>query len=199
MPVVEWTEGEPLEVALEEVTAFRRSQGPRSACAAGALAAYGGAVVDALARAPSPVLAFVPRRRARSGAARRRALLPQAAASALRSSSPAQRMSPPLPPPEPAPTGAPRSWPCCSSSAASWRRGRSTSASRIRPEPEVAWRRGMAVAALALAGLAVATLVVALSAVPPSHGLGWTVLGAAAAVGRRAPRSGSRAVRARQA
>ena len=47
----------------------------------------------------------------------------------------------------------------------------------------VAWRRGGAVGALALAGLAVATLVVGLSAVPPSHGLGWTVLGAAAAVG----------------
>jgi hypothetical protein len=53
----------------------------------------------------------------------------------------------------------------------------------IRAEPEVAWRRGMTVTVLALAGLAVATLVVALSAVPPSHGLGWTVLGAAAAVG----------------
>jgi len=53
----------------------------------------------------------------------------------------------------------------------------------IRPEPEVTLRRGMAVTALALAGLAVATLVVALSAVPPSHGLGWTVLGATAAVG----------------
>ena len=51
------------------------------------------------------------------------------------------------------------------------------------PSHELTWRRGMAVAALALAGLAVATLVVALSAVPPSHGLGWTVLGAAAAVG----------------
>jgi len=53
----------------------------------------------------------------------------------------------------------------------------------IRAEPEVAWRRGITVTALALAGLAVATLVVALSAVPSSHGLGWTVLGAAAAVG----------------
>jgi hypothetical protein len=53
----------------------------------------------------------------------------------------------------------------------------------IRAEPEVAWRRVMAVSTLALAGLAGATLVVALSAVPPSHGLGWTVLGAAAAVG----------------
>jgi hypothetical protein len=53
----------------------------------------------------------------------------------------------------------------------------------IRAEPQVAWRRGVSVTALALAGLAVATLVVALSAVPSSHGLGWTVLGAAAAVG----------------
>jgi hypothetical protein len=53
----------------------------------------------------------------------------------------------------------------------------------IRAEPELAWRRGAAIAVLALAGLAVAALVVALSAVPPNHGLGWTVLGAAAAVG----------------
>jgi hypothetical protein len=36
---------------------------------------------------------------------------------------------------------------------------------------------------LALAGLAVAVLVVALSAVPSSHGLALTLLGAAAAVG----------------
>jgi hypothetical protein len=53
----------------------------------------------------------------------------------------------------------------------------------IRSEPEIAWRRGGAVATLALAGLAVATLVVALSAVPPNHGLGWTVVGAVAAIG----------------
>jgi len=53
----------------------------------------------------------------------------------------------------------------------------------IRAEPDLAWRRGISVTALALAGLAVATVVVALSAVPSSHGLGWTVLGAAAAVG----------------
>jgi hypothetical protein len=53
----------------------------------------------------------------------------------------------------------------------------------ISAEAAVAWRRGVAVAALELAGLAVATLVVGLSAVSPSHGLGWTVLGAAAAVG----------------
>jgi hypothetical protein len=52
----------------------------------------------------------------------------------------------------------------------------------IRAEPQLAWRRGTAVAILALAGLAVAALVVALSAVPPNHGLAWTVLGAAAAV-----------------
>ena len=53
----------------------------------------------------------------------------------------------------------------------------------IRAEPVLAWRRGAAITTLALAGLAVAALVVALSAVPSSHGLGWTVLGAAAAVG----------------
>ena len=35
-------------------------------------------------------------------------------------------------------------------------------------------------ATLGLAGLVVSTLVVALSAVGPTHGLGWTVLGAAA-------------------
>jgi hypothetical protein len=54
---------------------------------------------------------------------------------------------------------------------------------RIRSEEQLGWRRGTAVAALALGGLAVAALVVALSAVQPNHGLGWTVLGAAAAVG----------------
>lgn len=53
----------------------------------------------------------------------------------------------------------------------------------IRAERQLAWRRGAAVSVLALAGLAVAALVVALSAVPPNHGLAWTVLGAAAAVG----------------
>jgi hypothetical protein len=53
----------------------------------------------------------------------------------------------------------------------------------IGSEEQLAWRRGAAVTALALGGLAVAVLVVALSAVQPNHGLGWTVLGAAAAVG----------------
>ena len=53
----------------------------------------------------------------------------------------------------------------------------------IRPEPQLVWRRGAAVTTLALAGLAVAALVVALSAVPPNHGLLWTMLGAAAAIG----------------
>jgi hypothetical protein len=56
----------------------------------------------------------------------------------------------------------------------------------IRADPSLAWRRGAAVASLALAGLAVATLVVALAAVPASHGLIWTVAGAAAAVGAAA-------------
>ena len=53
----------------------------------------------------------------------------------------------------------------------------------IRAEPRLALRRGGAVAVVALAGLAVAALVVAVSAVPSSHGLAWTVIGAAAAVG----------------
>jgi hypothetical protein len=53
----------------------------------------------------------------------------------------------------------------------------------IRADPQLAWRRGAAVAALALAGLAVAAIVVALSAAPAIHGLAWTVAGAAAAVG----------------
>jgi hypothetical protein len=54
---------------------------------------------------------------------------------------------------------------------------------RIRADAALAWRRGAAVGVLALAGLAGATIVVALSAVPPNHGLTWTVAGAAAAVG----------------
>jgi len=54
---------------------------------------------------------------------------------------------------------------------------------RIRADPQLAWRRGAALAALALAALAVAALVVSLSAVPASHGLLLTVAGAAAAVG----------------
>ena len=53
---------------------------------------------------------------------------------------------------------------------------------RIRAEPQLAWRRGAAVAALALAGLAVSAIVVAVSAVPPDHGLAWTMAGAVAAV-----------------
>jgi hypothetical protein len=52
----------------------------------------------------------------------------------------------------------------------------------IRADVALAWRRGAALGALALAGLAAATLVVALSAVPASHGLAWTIVGAAAAV-----------------
>ncbi len=52
----------------------------------------------------------------------------------------------------------------------------------IEAERALARRRGAAVAALGLAGLAVATLTVALSAVGPNHGLGWTVLGAIAAL-----------------
>jgi hypothetical protein len=57
---------------------------------------------------------------------------------------------------------------------------------RIEGDATLAWRRGAAVAALGLAGLTTATLVVALSAVPSSHGLTVTVAGAAAAVGAAA-------------
>jgi hypothetical protein len=54
---------------------------------------------------------------------------------------------------------------------------------RIRADAWLPWRRGAAVAALALTSLIAATLIVALSAVPSSHGLTLTVAGAAAAVG----------------
>jgi hypothetical protein len=54
---------------------------------------------------------------------------------------------------------------------------------RIQADASLVWRRGVAVAALGLAGLTVATVVVALDAVPSSHGLALTVAGAAAAVG----------------
>jgi hypothetical protein len=53
---------------------------------------------------------------------------------------------------------------------------------RISEDATLVWRRGAATAALALAGLTVAALVVALSAVPSSRGLALTVGGAAAAV-----------------
>jgi hypothetical protein len=53
---------------------------------------------------------------------------------------------------------------------------------RMQADAALAWRRGAAVGALALAGLVVSTVVVALSAVPASHGLVLTVAGAAAAV-----------------
>lgn len=52
----------------------------------------------------------------------------------------------------------------------------------IEADPALARRRGAAVATLGAAGLVVATLTVGLSAVGPTHGLGWTVLGAAAAL-----------------
>ena len=54
---------------------------------------------------------------------------------------------------------------------------------RMQADASLAWRRGAAVGALALAGLVVSTVVVALSAVPASHGLALTAAGAAAAVG----------------
>jgi hypothetical protein len=57
---------------------------------------------------------------------------------------------------------------------------------RIRAETQLLLRRAGAVALLALGGLTAATLVVALAAVPPSHGLVLTLAGALAAVGAAA-------------
>ncbi|GEM_PF-4860701 len=54
---------------------------------------------------------------------------------------------------------------------------------RVRAEPSLAWRRAAAVGGLALAGLTVATLAVALAALPGGRGVAWTLAGAAAAVG----------------
>jgi len=58
-------------------------------------------------------------------------------------------------------------------------------AERVRIGSDEAFgpRRGATLAGLALVGVAAAALVVALSAVRPGHGLVWTALGAAAAVG----------------
>ncbi len=52
----------------------------------------------------------------------------------------------------------------------------------IAAEERVVLRRAGALGALALAGLAAATLVVAIAAAPAGRGLVWTTLGAAAAV-----------------
>lgn len=54
---------------------------------------------------------------------------------------------------------------------------------RIPPEEPLGRRRGATLAALALVGIGAAAVVLALSAVRPGHGLVWTALGAAAAVG----------------
>jgi len=54
---------------------------------------------------------------------------------------------------------------------------------RVRPERRVVVARAVAVAVLVVAGLGVSALVVALAAAPVGGGLGWTLLGALAAVG----------------
>ena len=54
---------------------------------------------------------------------------------------------------------------------------------RIRSEERLAWRRSAALAVLALSSLALAALVVGLSAAPANQGLLLTIAGAAAAVG----------------
>jgi hypothetical protein len=53
---------------------------------------------------------------------------------------------------------------------------------RVRAERRVVLDRGVAVAVLVVAGLAVSALVVGLAAAPVGGGLGWTLLGAVAAV-----------------
>jgi hypothetical protein len=50
-------------------------------------------------------------------------------------------------------------------------------------DPSLLWRRGGAIGLLALGGLVLATLAVALDAAPSAHGLVWTFVGAVAAVG----------------
>ena len=148
----------------------------------GAAAAYGGVVADALLRAPSHVVAFVPGLALGAvllvaallwggrglGAALFLAGASYVAAAAAAGSATDAR----------APLVAVLLLLCGELSA--WSVDERLG---IRPTPDLAWRRGVGIAVLALAGLAVATLVDALSAVPSSHGLGWTVLGAAAALG----------------
>jgi hypothetical protein len=148
----------------------------------GAAAAYGGVVADALLRAPSHVVAFVPGLALGAvllvaallwggrglGAALFLAGASYVAAAAAAGSATDAR----------APLVAVLLLLCGELAAWSF-----DSRLVIRAERQVAWRRGAAVAVLAFAGLAVATLLVALSAVGPNHGLGWTVLGAAAAIG----------------
>jgi hypothetical protein len=148
----------------------------------GAAAAYGGVVADTLTRAPSPVVAFVPglalgavllvvalvwNGHGLGGALFLAGATYVAAAAAAGAGTDAS-----------APLVAVLLLLCGELSA--WSLDERLG---IRAEPRVARRRGAAVATLALAGLAVATLVVALSAVGPNHGLGWTVLGAVAALG----------------
>jgi hypothetical protein len=53
----------------------------------------------------------------------------------------------------------------------------------IRVERQVLVARGTAVALLVVGGVGVSALVLALAAAPVGGGLGWTILGAAAAVG----------------
>jgi hypothetical protein len=150
--------------------------------AVGAAAAYGGVVADTLVRAPSPALAFVP------GLAFGAVLLVVALVWSGRGLGAALFFAGAtyVAAVAAAGTGTDASAPlvavllllCGELSAWSF-----DARLEIRAEPQVAWRRGAAVAVLAFAGLAVATLLVSLSAVGPNHGLGWTVLGALAAVG----------------
>ncbi|HEU5244986.1 MAG TPA: hypothetical protein VFU33_11345 [Gaiellaceae bacterium] len=146
------------------------------------MAAYGGVLADALVRAPSPVIAFVP------GAALGAVLLGSALVFGVRDLGAALFLAGGtyVAAVASAGDGVDGSAPLVATllllcgELSAWSVDERL---EIRAAPPLARRRGAAVAVLALAGLAVATLVVALSAVPPNHGLAWTVLGAAAAVG----------------
>ena len=146
------------------------------------MAAYGGVLADALARAPSPMVAFVPGAVLGAillvlglsfrGHGLATALFLAGATYVAAIASAGDRID------ASAPLVAVLLLLCGELSA--WSLDERL---EIRAEPELAWRRGGAVGILALAGLAAATLVVGLSSVGPNHGLGWTLLGAAAAVG----------------
>jgi hypothetical protein len=150
--------------------------------AAGAAAAYGGVVVDALVRAPSPVAAFMP------GAALGAVLLVAALVFGGRGLGFALFLGGATYVAAVAAAGSRVDASAPLVAVLLLLCGELTAWSvderlEIPAEPAPVWRRAGGITALGLAGLAASTLVVALSAVPATHGLGWTMLGAAAAVG----------------
>jgi hypothetical protein len=154
----------------------------RVALAVGAAAAYGGVLADALTRAPSPIGAFLPGAVAGlllfvagllfdgGGLGLALFLAGGTYVAAVAAAGHGVDASAPLVAVLLLLAGELSAW----SIDERW---------KVPAEEQLAWRRGAAVSALALGGFLLAALVVALSAVQPNQGLGWTVLGAAAAVG----------------